>query len=119
MTTRILLDNLRIYAFHGVLQQERKVGAYFILNLRLAYDFTHAMETDNLQHTISYADVYNIVIGEMQIPSNLVEHVAGRIIDHLCRAYPTLTEINLSILKENPPMGADCRGAGIEINYKA
>lgn len=114
-----MLDNLRIYAYHGVLQQERKVGAYFLIDLSLTYHFTQAMMTDDLQHTISYADVYKIVKEEMKIPSQLIEHVAGRIIKHLCDVYPSLTEIKLRILKENPPMGADCRGAGVEVCYTA
>ena len=44
----IYLSNLRFRAYHGVLPQERVEGNDFIVNLRLAYDFDKAMETDDV-----------------------------------------------------------------------
>jgi dihydroneopterin aldolase len=115
----ILINGLRIYAYHGVLPQERKVGAYFTLDLRLETDFGQAMETDRLDGTISYAEVCEVVRREMATPSQLLEHVGGRIIQALHRQFPNISGIKLRLLKDNPPMGADLRGAGIEIetNY--
>ena len=114
-TSKILLKDLRIYANHGVLPQERVVGAYYILNIGIDTDFSRAMETDELEGTISYAEVYDVVKAEMAIPSKLLEHVAGRICNALLHRFPTAQAIHLEILKENPPMGADCRGAGVSV----
>lgn len=112
----IYLCNLRFRAYHGVLPQERVEGNDFIVNLRLAYDFDKAMETDDVADTLSYADVYQLVQQEMQQPSNLLEHVVGRIGKRLLAEFPLIKAIDLKLTKVNPPMGADCDGAGVEIH---
>lgn len=112
---RVVLKGLRIFAYHGVMPQENKVGAYFTIDVRLDTDFSHALETDELEGTISYADVYDIIRREMAIPSKLLEHVGGRIVKALRSELPNINKVYIRILKENPPMGADLTGAGIEI----
>ena len=102
-----------MFAYHGVLPQERVVGANYILNIAIDTDFSWAMTTDELDGTISYAEVYEVVKAEMAVPSKLLEHVAFRICRALFDRFPTAKTIHLEILKENPPMGADCAGAGI------
>ena len=74
------------------------------------------METDELDGTISYAEVCDTVKAEMAKPSKLLEHVAGRICNALFHRFPTATAIHLELLKENPPMAAQCTGAGITID---
>ena len=105
-----------MFAYHGVLPQERVVGANYILNIAIDTDFSRAMETDALEGTISYAEVYETIKAEMAVPSQLLEHVAGRICRTLFDRFPAAQAIHLEILKENPPMGADCRGAGVSID---
>ncbi|MBR1682742.1 MAG: dihydroneopterin aldolase [Bacteroidaceae bacterium] len=112
---QVLLKDIRLYAHHGVLPQERAVGAYFILNIALDTDFSQAMTTDELTATISYADVFDVVKQEMAVPSRLLEHVAGRICQALLRHFPSANAIHLELLKENPPMGAECAGAGVRL----
>ena len=112
----IYLSNLRFRAYHGVLPQERVEGNDFIVSIRLTYDFGKAMETDDVADTLSYADVYQLVQQEMQQPSNLLEHVVGRIGKRLLAEFPLIKAIDLKLTKVNPPMGADCDGAGVEIH---
>lgn len=112
----ILLRNLRIFAHHGVMPQETVVGCWFTINLRLTTDFTQALLTDDLTGTVSYADVLQVVREEMNIPSKLLEHAGGRIVRELFRQFPSVTHINLQLMKQNPPMGADIESAGIEID---
>lgn len=76
---------------------------------------TRAMQTDELSGTINYAEVYELLKREMAKPSKLLEHVVGRIGDSLFAAYPSIKEIQLSVTKINPPMGADSDGAGVEV----
>lgn len=111
----IILKGVRIYAYHGVLPQERTVGAYFTIDIKLDTDFTRAIETDELEGTISYADVLDVVKREMAIPSKLLEHVGGRIVKALKSEFNNINKVYLRIMKENPPMGGDLEGAGIEI----
>jgi dihydroneopterin aldolase len=114
----IFIDRMRIYARHGVMEQERRVGGEFLVSLRVYYDFTCAAKTDKLDQTISYADLYEVVHREMAEPSQLLEHVAGRICQAVGQRFPQATAIDLRIVKENPPMGGDCAGAGVELHYK-
>ena len=112
----IHLRNVRFHAFHGVMPQERRVGAYFLVNLRVGYPLEKAMQSDEVADTLNYAALYAVVREEMMTPSNLLEQVAGRIADAVIKGFPQVTSIDLELTKENPPMGADCDGAGVEIH---
>ena len=114
-SSKIFLKNIRFHAYHGVLEQENMVGNDYLVNLSLEYDFSRAMQTDELSGTINYAEVYELLKREMAKPSKLLEHVAGRIGDSLFAVYPSIKEIQLSVTKINPPMGADSDGAGVEV----
>lgn len=113
----IIIQGLRLYAYHGVMPQERIVGAYFTIDATISADLTRAMDTDELDGTISYADIFDTIKREMAIPSQLVEHAAARIADSILRNFPAAHSARIRLLKENPPMGADCKGAGVEV-YK-
>lgn len=115
MSSKIYLRNVRFHAFHGVLPQEGIVGNDYLVNLVLDYDFSSAMQTDELQGTLNYAEVYQKVREEMAVPSKLLEHVAGRIAHRLFSDFPEIQKLQLSITKVNPPMGADSDGAGVEV----
>ena len=117
MKTAIFLDEVRFHAFHGVMPQERAVGADFTVSLNVGYDFVKAAESDDLTDTISYADLYDILKSEMAVPSRLLEHVAGRIVRSIADRYPQVSAISVRLSKDNPPMGADCRGAGVELSF--
>lgn len=120
-STKIFLQQLRFHAFHGVLDQERRVGNDYVINVVAECDFAHAMQTDELEDTVNYAEIYRVVKEEMAVPSKLLEHVAGRIGERLFNEFPSLQSLDISIMKVNPPFGADCEGAGVEVhlmNYK-
>ena len=112
----ICLDNLRFHAYHGVMPQERMVGNDYNVSLRIRYDISQAMVSDKVEDTLNYAEVFQLVSQEMAVPSSLIERVAGRIGDRLFRHFPMIEEIELKIMKINPPMGADCEGAGVEVH---
>lgn len=112
----IFLKDLRFHAFHGVMPQERKVGGDFLVSLRMGYDISKAMRTDEVSDTLNYAEVYALVRKEMEQPSALLERVAGRIAEALFASDPKILSIDLWLTKVNPPMGADCQGAGVELH---
>ncbi len=118
MQTYIRLEKLRVRAFHGVLPQERTVGGDFVVTLRIGYPWQQAMDTDDVGDTLDYASVYCLVRSEMAVPSQLLEHVAGRIVRALLNDFPLITSIDLWLTKVTPPMGADCDGAGVELHWK-
>ena len=108
----VLLENLRFHAYHGVLPQERLTGNDYIVHLRIKYDVGRALASDDVNDTLNYADVYQLVSQEMAVPSDLVERVAGRIGDRLFRRYS-----GIEAVKRNPPMGGDADGAGVELHW--
>ncbi len=116
ITSHVFIDNIRIHARHGVLPQERLTGNDYTIDVDAEYDVSAAMQSDKVDDTLNYASVFNIVKTEMSIPSQLIEHVAGRIADHLMGDFPAIKSLKIRIRKENPPMGADCDGAGVEIS---
>lgn len=115
MNSYIFLENILFFAHHGVGGQELAVGNEFVINLRLKVDIARAAETDDVAHTVSYADVYEALKAEMDIPSRLLEHVCGRIVKRLFRTFPAVKGIELKLSKRNPPMGADVDAAGVEV----
>ena len=112
----VFLKEVRFHAFHGVMPQEAKVGADFLVNLRIGYPIEKAMQTDEVADTLNYAEVYALVAQQMKQPSKLLEHVAGRIVQAISERFPLVTSVDLTIMKQNPPMGADAEGAGVEIH---
>jgi dihydroneopterin aldolase len=114
----IFLEQMRFYAYHGVMEQERLVGGYYLVTLTAEADLTAAVQSDDVADTVNYASLYALVEREMDIPSRLLEHVAGRIGRRVLEEFDRITALTVRVVKENPPMGADSRGAGVEVKFK-
>ena len=112
----ITLTNVRFRALHGVLPQERRVGGDYTLTLRVGFDVSRAVQSDDVADTLNYATLYETARQEMAIPSRLLEHVAGRIGQRVLSEWPEVTTVDLTLTKDNPPMGADCDGASVELH---
>lgn len=113
MSGKILLEDIEIYAYHGVLLEEKKIGTYYIINLEVDTDLWKAANSDDLNDTISYADINEIIHQEMAISSDLLENVAYRIIDKISSQFKSITKIKIKITKTNPPMQGKMHGASI------
>lgn len=113
--SKIYLEDVRIYAYHGVLPEENIIGTYYILSVELHTDLWKAAESDDLHDTISYADINDILHKEMKIKSKLLEHVAGRMITKIHDSFPQIGYIKLKITKTAPPMQGEMKGASIEL----
>lgn len=111
----IHLRGLRFHAFHGVMAQERMVGNDYEVDLRLRVNVERAMLSDDVADTVNYAEVYQLAKQVMGEPRNLVEHVAARIAQAILGKWSQVDEVNVCLTKRNPPMGADCEGAGVEL----
>lgn len=114
MTSKILLEDIKIHACHGVLPEENIIGTYYLVNLELHADLWKASESDALKDTISYADINETIHREMKIPSKLLEHVSGRIIDAIHHQFPQISFIKIKITKTSPPMKGEMKGASVE-----
>ena len=112
----IFINGVRFHAYHGVMPQERVVGADFTVDVKVGYDMTQVIDSDNITHAINYAQVADIIAREMAIPSQLLEHVAGRTAKAILNELPMAQYVYISITKDNPPMGIDSMGAGVVLN---
>ena len=112
------LTGLRFHAYHGVLEQERIVGNDYSIDVRVKYDVGRAMLSDDVNDTLDYATMYELIRQEMSVPSSLLERVAYRIGDRLFRHFPAIEQIDIRLTKINPPIGADCDGATVELHLK-
>ena len=114
----IRLHDMRFYAYHGVMEQERRVGGEYLVSLQVEADLSRAVNSDSVADTVNYAQLYEVVKREMAEPSQLLEHVAGRIGQRVLDRFPQVTALTVSVTKCNPPMGADSKGASVELRIK-
>ncbi len=115
MQATIELNGLEFFACHGVSEQERKVGNIFIVDISFNVDISRALSSDLIEDTVNYATVYEIIRKEMEIPSNLLEHIAGRIQASLQAGFPEMKKIKIAIAKVNPPIGGQAQNARVVI----
>lgn len=115
MKSYIMLENIFIYAHHGVFSQETKVGNLFKVNVKIEVDIMPSCLSDELSDTVSYADVYNIIKEEMSVASKLLEHVAWRIVRHLKNKYAEISSVEIKLSKQNPPLGGQVDFASVII----
>ena len=112
------LRNLRFHAYHGVLEQERIVGNDYEVSVRMSYDMRRAIATDDVTNALNYAEAYEVIKRVMMQPSRLIERVAWRVAKALLDEFPMARNAEVTLVKLNPPMGADCDGAEVRIKVK-
>ncbi len=100
----IEVNGIRVYAYHGCMKEEAAIGGDFIVDVALHTNFNQASETDDLAKTLDYVRVNEIVIDEMKIRSDLIEHVGHRILQSLKKEFAPLEKVKVSVTKVNPPI---------------
>lgn len=98
------LEGMEFRAFHGCLEHEKIAGNDFTVDFRGEVDMSAAAESDNLQDAVNYAEIYDVVKEEMAKPSDLLEHVAGRIVKALEAKFPQFTSFSVRVSKKRPPV---------------
>lgn len=110
------LKGLRCFAYHGVFPQENKVGNEFIVDFSVSY-IPDSPIADNLESSISYADLHDIVTSEMAIPSKLLETVAERIAAATLEHWPHITSGEIVIEKITPPIPSITGSAYVKYTF--
>ncbi|WP_271001441.1 dihydroneopterin aldolase [Listeria seeligeri] len=116
---KIYLNELAFYGYHGVLSEENKLGQKFIISLVLGLSTKKAGISDNVNDTVSYADVYETVkeIAEGK-PFRLIEALAEKIATEVLVNYPLLNEVTVKLIKPNPPIPGHYHSVAVEIERK-
>jgi len=100
----LTIRRIECHAYHGCLKEETLIGSRFSVDVDFSGDFYGAVVDDDLSKTIDYVEVHRIVREEMAIPSKLIEHVAGRILNRMKRQFPLAGSCRVQITKYNPPV---------------
>ncbi len=100
----IELEGMQFMAFHGVLPEERREGNLFLVDFKCRYPIGAAMESDELVDTLDYGHIHRLVAKEMSVPSDLLEHVAGRIARSIEASHPDIPWFAVTVSKQSPPV---------------
>lgn len=111
----IAINGMSFYAHHGCFAEEQAIGTHFRADLTYTTDTTLAEQSDNIDHTVSYLDVYQVIAHEMNCPSHLLEHVARRICDALMAAFPAIQSLAIKVYKLAPPLGGQIDSVSVEL----
>jgi 7,8-dihydroneopterin aldolase/epimerase/oxygenase len=116
--SRILLENMEFFAYHGCFKEEQVIGNRFIVNLELETNTSAAEDSDDLHDTINYQEVYNTVREQMSEKSHLLEHVCRRILDAVMERFEGISLLKVKVSKMNPPMGGKMECVSLEMERR-
>ena len=97
---------------------EQQLGNTFIVSLSMELNTEKAGKTDNLEDTLNYQLVYDVVKVQMEIPSKLIEHLGQRILDSVLNLFSEIQELEVKLSKLNPPLGGKVERVTIELGKK-
>jgi dihydroneopterin aldolase len=106
---------MEFFSYHGCFEEEQIIGNKFLVSIDIETDFSKAAINDNLEDTINYQSVYNIINKEMTTASKLLENTAYRIINKLFETFNQIQVINIIISKLNPPIGGKVEKVSIRM----
>ena len=109
MMGKVILKDIRVYAFHGCMEEEELIGSDYIVNLEVETDMHQPAYSDLLEDAVDYVQLNAIVKEEMLIRSRLLEHIAQRIIDRILKQFPMVKNVEVKVAKQNPPIGGDVK----------
>ncbi|NJN24732.1 MAG: dihydroneopterin aldolase [Cyclobacteriaceae bacterium] len=112
---KITLEGLEFFAFHGYYDEEQKIGNKYGVDITVETFLEKAGIDDKLSETIDYESLYRIIRDEMARPSRLLENIGERIINAVFDNFPTVTFVEISVSKFNPPIGGICRRAVVTL----
>lgn len=116
MSDRINLTGIKAFGYHGVFKEERIHGQTFIADIDLALDLTKASESDQLDSTIDYSKVVDLVVEEIQGEAvDLIERLAGRIAEKIKSTFSRVEKVIVTIHKPHAPVDAEVRDISVTI----
>ena len=115
---KIILKGIQFHGYHGVMETERQLGQKYEVDLELMTDLSSAGKTDDLTHTVDYAEVVRLVIEigaqqSFQLFETLAETIAEAIL-----AKFQIEEVRITVKKLSPPIEPTLTYAGVQIHRK-
>ena len=105
---KIWIKDLEIFAYHGVLAEEKRNGQKFYVTVSMDVDMHAAGMTDDLDKTVNYAEVCELIRRTMQEESyDLIEATAENVADAILLAYPQIKMVHVIVSKPGAPIPMD------------
>ena len=114
----IQVNNIKLYAFHGCLDEEAKIGSEYSVDVEIKANLKKSSKTDELADTVDYVHLNRIVKEEMAIRAKLLEEVAQRILDRIFKEILMVKKAKVSVAKINPPIGGNVEEVVIILTKK-
>lgn len=111
----IRLQDAEFFAYHGVLPEEQEKGNIFRVTVSVDIATPRGAYTDDVEDTLNYKDLYDIIAQQMMVRSNLLEHVALRIKNAIVEHFPEAEKTEVSVAKKNPPVGGRVEWSIVQI----
>ncbi|WP_027126267.1 dihydroneopterin aldolase [Gelidibacter mesophilus] len=114
----IKVENIRVFAHHGCLKEETKIGSDYRVDLKIKANLQPSAASDKLGDTVDYVLLNRIIKEEMQIPSYLLETVAKRILNRIFNEDHLVQKATVCVSKINPPIGGDVEKVTIKMTQR-
>ncbi|KNZ68873.1 dihydroneopterin aldolase [Thermincola ferriacetica] len=115
MGDKIILKGMQFHGRHGVFPGEKAMGQKFVVDLELSADLKKAGQTDDLAHTLNYADIYGLVKGIVTGKSfNLLEALAENIAQAILQNYQ-VKKVKVRVEKPQAPISGIFDYMAVEI----
>lgn len=111
------LEGMEFHSFHGVLEREKAAGNLFVVDFRGILDMRAAAKSDTLEDAMDYSKIYDVVAEQMAVPSELLEHVAGRIVEAIAAQFPQLESFSVRVSKRRPPVAGIVQWSRITLTH--
>lgn len=113
---KIIVKNLKIFAYHGVNPEEKQDGQNFVFDITAFLDLSVPCATDDVNDTVSYAKIIKSVTRIVTSEKNdLLEHVAEHVADGLFEDFPKIQRLIVTLKKPEAPIKADFDYVAVEI----
>lgn len=111
---KIYLKNIQLYAYHGCMDEEEKIGSDYVINVVIDTDLSESSKSDELKDTVDYVSLHAIVKEEMSVRAKLLEKVADRILKRILREHKEVTVVKVKVAKRNPPIGGNVEEVAVK-----
>jgi len=118
MKATVKVENLKIYAFHGCMEEEEIIGGDYVVNICAVCSVGKKAFDDQIGGAVDYVDLARIAKREMSVRSKLLEAVVKRIIDCCISEISVLEQVSVTVSKLNPPIDADVESVSVSMDKK-
>lgn len=113
---KIYIENLKIFAYHGVNPEEKENGQNFYLTITCGIDLEPACNSDDLYDTVSYAKIIKLAMKTFTREKyDLIERAASVVAEEILDTYDRINRVRVKVSKPEAPIKAKFSDVGIEI----